>query len=204
MLDPSLTPVSGVLLVIGLAWLTRITEFLHPHQMETVFIGSDPETMFAHSTEREDRHHQKPAVIVPKPHHPDWVMADDVYKELAHCHWIADEQSITIEEAVSGGMYHFERKFMLPHELENLVSAELLVLVDNWCRPTVNGHELERKGGSLELLTWDISSYLQSGENHVTFAVENNPAVPYLADDPRWKEWNPYGLKYLIRIQHPR
>jgi len=202
--DPSLlhSP-TAILLFIGLAWLSRITEKLHPHQMETVYIGSDPETIFADSTVHEKHHHRKPSVVVPQPHQTEWVMADSIYTDLASYHWIADEQSITLQEAVHGGKYVFERKFTLPHELENLVSAELLVLVHRWCRPTVNGHVLERKGGEIDLLTWDLSTYLQSGENHISFEVENNPAVPWLADDPRWQQWNPYGLKYLIRVIHP-
>ena len=196
-------PVAG-LLFIGLAWLTRMTDKLHPHQMETVSFGSDPETVFADSTVHEKHHHRKPSVVVPQPHQSEWTMADSVYTDLASAHWIADEQSITLQEAVHGGKYIFERKFLLPHELENLVSAELLMLVHRWCSPTVNGHVLERKGGEIDLLTWDLSNYLQSGENQISFEVENNPAVPWLADDPRWMEWNPYGLKYLVRITHPK
>jgi hypothetical protein len=198
----------AILLILGLAWLSRITEILHPHQMETVYIGSDPETVFADSTVHEKHHHGKPAVVVPKPHHPEWAMADSIYTDLANSHWIADEQSISQQEAVSGGKYIFERKFLLPHELENLVSAELLVLVARWCRPTVNGHVMERKGGEVDLLTWDLSNALQSGENHITFEVEHEAVEwvaddPTLAQDPRWKEWNPYGLKYLVRVTHP-
>jgi hypothetical protein len=200
-------PAAGAL-ILGLAWLSRITEVLHPHQMETVYIGSDPETVFADSTVVEKHHHRKPAAVVPKPHHPEWEMADSIYTDLAKYHWIADEQSITQKEAVNGGKYIFERKFMLPHELENLVSAELMVLVARWCRPTVNGHVMERKGGEVDLITWDLSNALQSGENHITFEVEHEAVEwvagdPELSQDPRWKEWNPYGLKYLIRVTHP-
>jgi hypothetical protein len=197
----SLLPVAPF---IGLAWLSRVSKILHPHEYETVLIGSDPETIFVHSPNVKDHHHRKPAVVVPKPYHPDWAMADKVNVDLANSHWIADESSITLEEAISGGQYHFERKFTLPHELEDLVSADLLVLVDNWCTPVVNGHRFDRKGGSLDLIKWDLGNALQSGENNIVFEVENNPAVSYLADDPRWKEWNPYGLKYLIRITHPK
>ncbi len=208
MIDPGMLHSPAVLLVLGLAWLSRITHHLHPHQMETVYIGSDPQTVFADSTVHEKHHHGKPAVVVPKPHHPEWAMADSIYTDLANAHWIADEQSISQQEAVSGGKYVFERKFLLPHELENLVSAELLVLVARWCRPTVNGHVLERKGGEVDLLTWDLSNSLKSGENHISFEVEHEAVEwvaddPTLAQDPRWKEWNPYGLKYLVRVVHP-
>jgi hypothetical protein len=196
------------LLILGLAWLSRITEILHPHQMETVYIGSDPETVFTDSTVHEKHHHGKPAVVIPKPLHPEWVVADNIYTDLAKYHWIADEQSISQEEAVREGKYIFERKFLLPHELENLVSAELLVLVARWCRPTVNGHVLERKGGVVDLMTWDLSNSLKSGENLISFEVEHEAVDwvaddPTLAEDPRWKDWNPYGLKYLVRVTHP-
>ena len=207
-LDPSLIHSPAILLFIGLAWLSRLTEKLHPHQMETVYIGSDPETVFTDSTVHEKHHHGKPAVVIPKPLHPEWLAADSIYTDLANYHWIADEQSISQQEAVHGAKYIFERKFMLPHELENLVSAELLVLVARWCRPTVNGHVLERKGGVVDLMTWDLSNSLQSGENHISFEVEHGAVEwvaddPELAEDPRWKDWNPYGLKYLIRVTHP-
>ena len=196
-------------MILGLAWLSRITEKLHPHQMETVYIGSDPETVFADSTVHEKHHHGKPAVVIPKPLHPEWVAADTIYTDLANYHWIADEQSISQQEAVHGAKYIFERKFMLPHELENLVSAELLVLVARWCQPTVNGHVLERKGGVVDLMTWDLSNSLKSGENHISFEVEHEAVEwvaddPTLAEDPRWKDWNPYGLKYLVRVTHPK
>ncbi len=207
-LGPPILHVPAVMFILGLAWLSRITEILHPHQMETVYIGSDPETVFADSTVHEKHHHGKPAVVIPKPLHPEWLAADNIYTDLADYHWIADEQSISQQEAIHGGKYIFERKFLLPHELENLVSAELLVLVARWCRPTVNGHVLERKGGVVDLMTWDLSNSLQSGENHISFEVEHEAVEwvnddPTLAEDPRWKDWNPYGLKYLIRVTHP-
>jgi hypothetical protein len=207
-INPGLLHAPAGLLILGLAWLSRFTERLHPHQMETVYIGSDPETVFTDSTVHEKHHHGKPAAVVPKPHNPEWEMADTVYTDLAKYHWIADEQTISQKEAVNGGKYIFERKFLLPHELENLVSAELLVLVARWCSPTVNGHVLERKGGEVDLLTWDLSNFLKSGENHISFEVEHEAIDwvaddPKLAEDPRWKEWNPYGLKYLVRVTHP-
>jgi len=209
MIAPPLLHAPAVLLILGLAWLTRVAELLHPHQMETVYIGSDPETIFTDSTVHEKHHHGKPAVVVPKPLHPEWIVADNMYTDLANYHWIADEQSMSQQEAISEGKYIFERTFILPHELENLVSAELLVLVARWCRPTVNGHVLERKGGVVDLLTWDLSKTLKSGENHISFEIEHEAIEwvaddPTLAEDPRWKDWNPYGLKYLVRVTHPK
>ena len=204
-IDPAVMFSPGVMLLfVGLAWLTRLTEKLHPHETETLHIASDPETIFTKNHAPEDADHRKPAAVVPQPHHPDWVMADTIYHDLANSNWIADEMSLTLTEAIKGGKYTFERTFMLPDHIEDVVSAELLMLVDNWCTPTVNGRLLERKGGKIDLLEWDLSTTLQSGENHIAFVVENNPAVEALADDPRWTEWNPYGLKYLIRIQHPK
>jgi hypothetical protein len=190
--------VGVVAAVPGTWWMSRIWRKLRTHGVEMLHIRSDRETRFVHSTV-PGKSGPKPASIVPTPHHPDWDMADSVFKDIADSQWLADSTSLTKEEAMTGGTYTFERTFTVPHEA-NIVSAELVMLVDNWCVPTLNGVEYIRKGGKVVEHIWDIKSRVQTGENTITFDIINNPGVEYLSDDDRWPEWNPYGFKYLIRI----
>jgi hypothetical protein len=181
-------------------WMTRLWRKLRVRSADTLSVRSDRETMFLHSTV-PGKSSMKPACVVPSPHHPDWNMADSVFRDIADSQWLADAPSLTKDEAMSGGTYTFERTFHLPNEA-NIISAELRMLVDNWCTPTINGVEFVRKGGKVVEHIWDIRSRVKPGENVVTFDVVNNPGVEYLSDDDRWPEWNPYGFKYLIQISY--
>lgn len=201
-LDPSTIVSPGVLLFIGLAWLSRVAGRLRAQEGEMFYIESDPETMFTHTTVAGKSSQRKPSTLVPTPHHPDWDMADSIFKEFGNCKWIAESTACTHQEALSGGQYTFEREFDLPEDLSDVASAELLAMVDNWVTPTVNGNQMARKGGKIDKFEWDLKEFLKPGANVISFEVENNHAVAYLSDDPRWAEWNPYGLKYLIRIKH--
>jgi hypothetical protein len=193
---------TAVAAVPGAWWLTRAWRKLRSRNVEVLHIRSDRETRFLHATV-SGKSGPKPAVAIPHPHHPDWDMADSVFKDIAESQWLADATSLTKDEAISGGTYTFERKFDVPQGA-SIVSAELVMLVDNWSVPTINGVEFVRKGGKVVEHIWDIKSRVTSGENTVTFDVINNPGVQYLSDDDRWPEWNPYGFKYLIRVGYRR
>lgn len=189
---------AAVALIPSAVWMSRAWKRMRLRGVEQLLVRSDRETMFMHSTVA-GKNSQKAASIVPAPHHPDWDMADSVFKDIAGSQWLADSTALTKEEALSGGTYTFERKFHVPLGAQ-IASAELVMLVDNWCTPSVNGTEFVRKGGKVVEHIWDIRSRVTPGENVISFDILNNPGVEYLSDDDRWPEWNPYGFKYLVRV----
>ncbi len=189
----------GVVFAAGLAWLSKVAHIL-PGSHEELRIASGPDTIFTHTTVPGKSIQRKPAAVVPAPHHPDWEMADMVHQQLASSEWVAESTRCTPDEAMSGGHYTFEHEFEIPYHPNEIKAAELLAIVDNWCTPTLNGTPLGRQGGQIDLFGWDVLHALQQGRNKMTFVVENNPGVSDLAEDTHWPEWNPYGLKYLIRI----
>ena|SRR5438045_1038219 len=147
--------IAGVVAVPGAWWLSRAWRKLRMRGVEMLHVRSDRETRFLHSSNGKSG--PKPAAIIPAPHHPDWDMADSVFKDLGGSQWLADGTALTKEEAMSGGTYTFERTFEIPQSA-NIVSAELVMLVDNWCVPSVNGVEFVRKGGKVVEHIWDIKS----------------------------------------------
>jgi hypothetical protein len=186
-------------LVVGLAWLSKVAHII-PGSHKELRIASGPDTIFTHTTVAGKSVHHRPAALVPAPHHPDWEMADSVHQELVTSEWIAESIRCSPEEAMSGGLYTFEHEFDVPFDPNEIKSAELLAIVDNWCTPTLNETPLGRQGGKIDLFGWDVLHAIQQGRNKMTFVVENNPGVSYLTENANWPEWNPYGLKYLIRI----
>ena len=189
----------GMLFATGLAWISKIAHII-PGTHEELKISSGPDTIFTHTNVPGKSNQRRPAAIVKGPHHPDWEMADMVHQVLASAEWIAESTACTPEEATTGGHYTFEHEFDVPFDPSQIKSAELLAVVDNWCSPTLNGTSLGRQGGTIDLFGWDIAHALQQGRNKMTFVVENNPGVSLFKEDSHWDQWNPYGLKYLIRI----
>ena len=94
--------------------------------------------------------------------------------------------------------------------MDQILSAELLLLVDDYCELIVNGNRFDRVEGFHNLNRFDIGPKLQKNINRVQFVIENrnaeaenNPNVNKGFYDAREKYlWNPYGFKYSIIIQY--
>ncbi len=142
--------------------------------------------------------------------HPLWKKFDQKWPELEGTKWIADRQTITNEEALKGGIYTFTREFNFNSEISQLHSAEICLLVDDFCELIVNSTRLVRVQGYEELHRFDITQYIKKGKNIVQFIVENISAEKF--NDPHknpefYKStekylFNPYGLKYSIILEN--
>lgn len=141
--------------------------------------------------------------------HHLWKQFDQKYSELEGAKWIADRPVITNEEALKGGLYTFSREFDFNFEMTQLHSAEICLLVDDFCELIVNGVRFERVQGYEELHRFDITKYIKKGKNIVQFIVENISAeefndpsknIEFYKSDKKYL-FNPYGLKYSIILE---
>jgi len=185
-----------------------ITQKLGMLSPETLTIVSDEETIFVGSnTNKALPTHIK---AVGAQIHPFWREGDRRYPELSAATWIADRKHITNDEAVSGGEYTFVREFEMPFDLGRLRSAEINLLVDDFCEVSVNETRFDKVEGFLDIHRFEISKAVQKGKNRVQFVVENRDF--YADNDPNVKKAfyeskekflsNPYGLKFSIVIQY--
>jgi hypothetical protein len=117
---------------------------------------------------------------------------------LKYSKWISQSRTITMQEAVQGGRYNFERDFFLDN-VANLKSAKLVYLVDDYLRISINGGDfVEVPGGFANLNVIDIKSHLRSGPNKIIFEVKNvSMDEGKLEGNP---SNNPFELVYYLRI----
>ncbi len=208
---------SGILLLILILisfYLARkqsmISRRLGMLSPETLTIVSDEETIFIGSNTNK----ALPSNVksVPTQIHSLWKEADRKYPELKSATWIADRKNITNEEAVSGGQYTFAREFEIPFELSHMRSAEIYLLVDDFCELIVNKNRFEKLKGFQDLHRFDISRAVKKGTNRIQFLIENISFEKY--NDPNVSKefyeskekflFNPYGFKFYIVIQYFR
>lgn len=176
---------------------------------EILTIVSDEKTIFTGSN--TNRFLPSDVKAVPTQIHPSWKEADR-YSELRGATWIADRKNITNDEAIHGGQYTFVREFEIPFELNHVHSAEIFLVVDDFCELFINGNRLGRVEGFHALHRFDITKIIQKDKNRVQFVVENISAQ--LDHDPNVNKgfyeskdkflWNPYGFKFSIVIQYLR
>ena len=166
---------------------------------ETIFIGSNTNKALPSNIE-----------AVPTQIHPAWKAFDRNYPELTNAIWIADRKNITTDEAIDGGQYTFARDFDVPFDLSRMRSAELCLLVDDFCEVMVNEIRFGRVAGFQDIHKFDISKAVKKGPNRVQFFVENidfhaknNPNTDRVFYESREKFlMNPYGFKFSIVIQY--
>jgi hypothetical protein len=208
LIHPRILSIAYLLIITLVFFVFRINYRLKRVDVQVISIYSDPQTMFTGTTIQGKLSNRKTSIVVPPPHHSFWDTADTNFPILANAQWIADEERCTIHEAMSGGRYSFDRKFEVQTSLKSIVSAELIVVVDDFCTPILNGNRLDRKGGRFDLFRWDIKEHLLTAENIICFEIENSPGgdaqAPGRLNNPKWPEWNPYGIKYLIEVRHLR
>lgn len=142
--------------------------------------------------------------------HPLWKQFDHKCPELEGAKWIADRPTITNEEALKGGTYAFRREFDFNFEITQLHSAEICLLVDDFCELIVNGTGFDIVHGYEELHRFDITKYIKKGKNIIQFIVENISAEEFndSSKNPEFYKskdkylFNPYGLKYSIILEY--
>jgi tetratricopeptide (TPR) repeat protein len=139
-----------------------------------------------------------------------WGQSDNRYPELEGAKWIADRPTITNEEALKGGTYVFCREFIIDFEVKQLRSAEICLLVDDFCQLEVNGFRFEKVRGYENIHKFDITKKIINGKNVVHFIVENISAekfnrpdknLDFYKSDKKYN-FNPYGLKYAISVDY--
>lgn len=142
--------------------------------------------------------------------HPLWKHFDQKYPELNGAKWIADRPTITNEEALKGGIYTFRREFDFDFEIAQLHSAEICLLVDDFCELIVNDIRFEKIRGYEELHRLDITRAIKRGKNITHFKIENISAeefndpeknVEFFKSDKKYL-FNPYGLKFSIILEY--
>ena len=207
---------SGLLLLIliviscYLAWKQLIiTRKLGMLSTQRLTIVSDEETIFIGSNTNKALPSNVKAVATQI--HPAWQnVGDRLNPELKTATWIADRKIISNDEAVEGGQYTFARDFDVPFDLSRMRSAELSLLVDDYCEVMVNETRFGRVEGFRVIHTFDISKAVKKGTNHVQFVVENmnfrvknNPNTDRAFFESEEKFlMNPYGFKFSIIIEY--
>ncbi len=206
---------SGILLLILILvgfYLSRkqslISRKLGMLSPETLTIVSDEKTIFIGSN--TNKFLPSNIKVVPTQIHPLWKEADRKYPELKIATWIADRENIANDEAIYGGQYTFVREFEIPFELSRMRSAEICLLIDDFCELSVNETRFEKLHGFEDLHKFDISKAVKKGKNRVQFVIENM-SFEKLNDPNVNKEFyeskekfllNPYGFKFCIIIQY--
>lgn len=188
-------------------WLTNARRNLRGIFKSISFV-SDEETMFVSSNVNLPLTKKIKSVEVLV--HPLWKQFDQNFSELSNAKWIADRYTITNEEALSGGAYIFKREFDLNFEISRLHSAEIYLLVDDFCEINVNDIRFEKVHGYEELHRFDITKAVRKNKNIVQFIVENISAAEF--NDPKKNPdffksdkkylFNPYGLKFVIILEY--
>lgn len=180
--------------------------------LETYTIKSDEKTIFIGSETNKGLPTNVNAVPIQL--YRGWKQEDPQYPELSKALWIADRKIITDQEAIEGGQYTFAREFTITFKINQLRSAEIQILVDDFCELIVNGTRYDKFEGSQEgkqtITTFDITKLIREGNNRIQFLIENisfksrnDPTFdPYFANSGKKYLLNPYGFKYCIIMEY--
>ena len=180
--------------------------------LETYIIRSDKKTIFIGS--ETNRALPTNVEAVPIMTYAGWKQEDPQYPELSKALWIADRKIITDQEAIEGGQYTFAREFTIPFEINQLRTAEIQILVDDFCELIVNGTRYDKFEGSREgkqsITIFDITKLIREGNNRIQFLIENisfnsrnDPTVDGIFANSKEKyRLNPYGFKYCIIMEY--
>jgi hypothetical protein len=188
--------------------IQRVAKRVSIFDLPEIRVVSDGNTLFVGSPTRP--HLVTGQAVVQIPPHPTWLRYSRLFPELRGAEWIGDRIRITEEEAETGGQYKFERTFEFPHDVTKLVSAQLHILIDDYCDIAVNGMRLERSEGYFDLHSLDIRECIRNGENKVQFLVGNKSSNEVLV--PKYIEsfrregvmhfQNPYGFIFAISVKY--
>jgi hypothetical protein len=120
------------------------------------------------------------------------------YAELKYAQWVTRNEPITLQEALNGGVYHFNRTFTLP-AFQNKITAQIFFLVDDYLSLEINRRSVgSRFNGWDKLHALEIGGFLSEGENEIGFIIENvSMAAKHVDGKP---ENNPYEFVYHIKI----
>lgn len=200
----------SILIIYIIILLLKINKKIGLLLQETHMFVSDEETTFIGSPDHTRLPAGTKAAVAES--HPNWINFDRLhcifYKELQNAKWIADRKNITNEEALSGGQYNFEREINVSFKKERLLSAHIVLLVDDFCELIVNDHKFEEVKGYENVHFFDILKDLKEGSNKIRFIVKNLAGKEWKNDEFQQSQikfrYNPYGVKFCVVFKYYR
>jgi hypothetical protein len=172
--------------------------------VDTIHIESDEKTIFVDSTNPNIL--IKNVAAVEADGADAWEKLDSRYGDsFIEAKWIADKKRASVDDARNGYSYKFERSFEMPKKiLDRINYADLELLCDDDCDVILNTHHVASFRGFNKLHRKVIKNeFLLAGKNIITFLVTNSKSNLILPEgNPSNK--NPYGVKYIIEIEHKR
>lgn len=127
--------------------------------------------------------------------------------ELQESFWVAHTELIEDIEAIEGGYYFFQKTFDIPSQPKGILSAIIYFIIDDHCVIKINNVSTRKYSGFNDLHSLDITDSLKSGNNILTFEVQNNNNLGLRnpnnnRDSGEKGKINPYGLRYKIKIKY--
>jgi hypothetical protein len=136
---------------------------------------------------------------------------DQYFPFLKDSKWIAHALEITNIEATDGGDYNFKREFYFPISRDKIISAEIFIVVDDYCTIILNRRKIcENLSGFSKLHVQNIKDDILVGNNEIRFQIINVRFQDLFApSDPAWTSaqkylLNPYGFRYRILIKYKK
>jgi len=134
---------------------------------------------------------------------PAVIYADsDHWRGIKGALWVWSRESISLEEAKTGGQNRFRLQFDIPPGKAGFTQrAELYLRADDTCRITVNDVGLKQEYGGADYpdpFLINIEEYLRDGSNTIFFEVIN-----YARPDATAPEDNLSGLIYRLHLEIP-
>ncbi|MGG9962502.1 KAP family P-loop NTPase fold protein [Ferruginibacter sp. SUN106] len=164
----------------------------------TLEINSDEQTTF----EGSDSYSQLPRSYGVIRYQKEKIEASANHKVFENSYWISHAQEVSMDEAIYGGIYSFERIFNL-RGIKEIVSANLYCLVDDFIKIKVNDKDAGDENSGINLpnpIAINIGDLLNLEENKIKFIVRNDNAKGW-ANAIERPEDNPYDFIYTLRIE---
>ena len=201
-----------VLLIYVICQLHFIKKYTKSLIVEEFDIVSDENTLFVESKKHSSIPPNTQAVATRV--HELWRHHTDQYFQFfKSSKWIAHAVDISNEEATDGGDYNFKRQFSFPISRDKIISAQIFIVVDDYCTIILNGKIIcENLTGFSKLhVAEDIKDYIVAGDNEIRFQIRNI-SLHELAPDKNYPVWqsnqkylyNPYGFKYRMLIKYKK
>ncbi len=126
----------------------------------------------------------------------------DHWRGIKGALWVWSRESLSLEEAKTGGQNRFRLQFDIPPGKAGFTErAELYVRADDSCRITVNDVGLKQEYGGADYpdpILINIEEFLRDGTNTIYFEVIN-----YARPDATTPQDNPSGLIYRLHLEIP-
>lgn len=127
----------------------------------------------------------------------------------AHSQWITKRILLSDEETIDGNEYTFSYKFTVPINEKNIVSAKIILLIDDFVQVYLNNAELSEmiESNYNAFTELDLKRNLKSGLNEFKFNISNisfrdqySLRSEFYNSKEKWN-MNPFGINFRIDIQ---